>query len=249
MSIYRRLFFSIAVCIVLGACQRQYVPQKVDYSGYNINVKDSGSKNLQDFLQPYKDSVAKLMDKVVGTLDSTLKNSTPDGTLGNFIADAYLTMAKQKFNPNAAISFMNIGGIRLGSIPAGPVKRGKIYEVMPFDNEMYILEVPGNILREYLDAIAGDRGGGVAGIKFQIADKKAINITINGKPLDTTARYIMVNSDYVVNGGGNFYGLKDLKKERTGYLLRNAILDYIAEFTSRNQPIKIPDDKRITSAN
>lgn len=249
MSIYRRFFYSIAVCIVLGACQRHYTPQSVEYSGYNINVKDSSGKNVQEFLEPYKDSVWKLMDKVVGRLDSTLKNSTPDGTLGNFMADAYLAMAKQKFNPNAVMSFMNIGGIRLGSIPAGPVKRGKIYEVMPFDNEMYIVEVPGNVLREYLDAIAGDRGGGVAGIRFQIADKKAVNISIDGKPLDTNATYVMVNSDYVVNGGGGFNGLKDLKKERTGYLLRNAILDYIAAYTARNQPIAIPDDKRITSAN
>lgn len=249
MSVYRRFFYSIAFCIVLVACRHQYAPQRVEYEGYNISAKDSSEKRFQDFLQPYKDSVGKLMDHVVGTLDSELKNSTPDGTLGNFIAEAYLAMAKQKFNPDATISFMNIGGIRSGSIPAGPVKRGKIYEVMPFDNEMIVLEVPGNILRDYLDAIAADRGGGVAGIRFQIADKKAVNVSVGGKPLDTTAKYIMVNSDYVVNGGGGFNGLKDLKKEKTGYLLRNAILDYIAAFTARNQPIAIPDDKRITNAN
>ncbi len=245
----RQFLYTIAACIVLVACQQHYVPQQVEYAGYAINVKDSSGQNLSRLLEPYKDSVVKLMDNVIGNLPVSLEKSLPDGTLGNFLADSYLMMAKQKYNPKASIAFMNHGGIRLNSIPAGPIKRGKVFEVMPFDNEMIIQDVTGEMLQEYLNGIAADGGGGVAGISFQIADKKAVNVLINGKPIEPAVKYTMVNSDYVVNGGGGYTGFRDLPKNKTGYLLRNAILDYINGFTEKNLPVAIQEDKRITSAN
>jgi 2',3'-cyclic-nucleotide 2'-phosphodiesterase (5'-nucleotidase family) len=242
-----RLFFVIVQFIMLAGCQRYYQPQNLSYGGYNVIAGDSTSQGIQLLVRPYADSVKLVMSDPIGTLNMNLEKRLPEGTLGNFLADAYLEMARIKWNKNAAIAYMNHGGIRTNTISAGVIKRSTVYEVMPFDNEMILLEVPGTVLKEFLDVVAGDGGGGVAGMSFIIKNKKAENILIGGQPLDPAKKYLMVNSDYVVNGGGGFNGLKDLSRTRTGYLLRDAILEYVATFTKKNLPVQINTDKRISS--
>jgi hypothetical protein len=61
---------------------------------------------------------------------------------------------------------------------------------------------------------------------MKIKDKKAVDVLIGGKILDAGKVYFMVNSDYAVDGGGGFSGLRKLPQQRTQYLQRDAILDY-----------------------
>lgn len=242
-----KLFFVIVQFIMLAGCQRYYQPQNLRYGGYSVIAGDSTSQGIQQLVRPYADSVASVMSDPIGTVNINLEKKLPEGTLGNFLADAYLEMARIKWDKNAAVAYMNHGGIRSNAISSGVIKRSTVFEVMPFDNEMILLEVPGTVLKKFLDVVAGDGGGGVAGMSFTIKDKKAENILIGGQPLDPARKYLMVNSDYVVNGGGGFNGLKDLSRTRTGYLLRDAILDYVAMFTKKNLPVQINTDKRISS--
>lgn len=236
----------ISIYVFSAACQRHYLPQHLTHSGYEIAQNVSADTTLYNMLKPYRDSLAHSMNDELGVLSEDLKKALPDGTLGNFIADAYLGMARTRYNKEAQMAFMNHGGIRLNSIPAGKIKRGTIYEVMPFDNQMVIMEVQGRILKNYLDIIAKDGGGGVAGIRFTIKDRKAVSIEIGGKPLEDEKMYIMVNSDYVVNGGGGFNGFRDLPQNRPGYLLRDAIIDYCLSFRNAGRDINISNEKRIT---
>lgn len=189
------------------------------------------------------------MNDVMAELGTTLKKEQPDGTLGNFMADAYLSMARKKFDPSADVAFMNNGGIRLNNIQAGPLRRGSIYEVMPFDNLMVIVKITGAQLQQYLDYIAAEGGSGIAGVRMTIRDKKATEVFINDKPIDMAASYTMVNSDYAVNGGGGFNLFKNMPFQKTGYLLRDAILDYSADFKASGKPIIVSSQKRIMNGN
>jgi 2',3'-cyclic-nucleotide 2'-phosphodiesterase (5'-nucleotidase family) len=225
------------------SCDPHYRPQSMQYGGYNISkiIPDS---TVSGFLEPYARKVGETMNDVIAELGTPLQKQLPDGTLGNFLADSYLAMARVKFDSSAQMAFLNNGGIRLNSIQAGPLRRGTIYEVMPFDNLMVILTIKGDQLLDYLHHVAAEGGGGIAGVQMTIRDKKAMGVLVGGKPLDPGAFYTMVNSDYTVNGGG-YSGLKSLPARQTGYLLRDATIDYCARFRAAGTTIKMSTDKRI----
>jgi 2',3'-cyclic-nucleotide 2'-phosphodiesterase (5'-nucleotidase family) len=130
---------------------------------------------------------------------------------------------------------------------AGPITRGMVYEVMPFDNQLVIVPVKGEVLRQYIDRLAAEGGGGgVAGLSYRITGKQAVDVMIQGKPLDLGATYMMVNSDYAVDGGGGFRAFKDLKQQRTGYLQRDAIIAYCQWHAKEGKPISTATNTRIS---
>ena len=101
-----------------------------------------------------------------------LEKKKQGNTLGFFITDAYLEMAKQKLDPKVDAAFMNSGGIRLPEMPAGAITQGKIFELMPFDNLMVLLKVKGSLLKQYLDTLAANEGVIESGITMQIDEMR-----------------------------------------------------------------------------
>jgi 2',3'-cyclic-nucleotide 2'-phosphodiesterase (5'-nucleotidase family) len=166
--------------------------ENVQYSNYRIQQHDEGSRSLASIVKPYSDSVNKLMNVVVGYNDALLERKSQGNTLGFFITDAYLEMAKQKVDPKVDAAFMNSGGIRLPEIPSGAITQGKIFELMPFDNLMVLLKVKGSLLKQYLDTLAANEGVIESGITMQIVNKTAQHVMVGGKPLDLNADYTIV---------------------------------------------------------
>ena len=71
---------------------------------------------------------------------------------------------------------------------------------------------------------------------------------IDGKPLDKAAIYTVASSDYIANGGNNAVMLKSIPQQNRGYLLRDALLEYIQQITSSGKPIEAKPEKRIIKA-
>ena len=233
--------------LLLASCHPYFRPTALQYGGYNVQ-KLTADSAIQVFLDPYARQVSATMDDVLAQLGNTLQKQLPDGPLGNFLADSYLAMAKRKYDPETAVAFINHGGIRVNAIQAGPLRRRTIYEVMPFDNQLVILKITGVQLQQYLDHLAAEGGGGVAGVQFVIRDKKATAVLVQGRPLDPSALYTMANSDYTISGGGGYQGLKNHPANKTGYLLRDATIDYCLQFGKEGSPIFGSTEKRITHA-
>ena len=129
---------------------------------------------------------------------------------------------------------------------AGPVTQGKIFELMPFDNLMVILKVKGSLLRQYLDTLAANEGVIESGMTMQIVNKTVQQVMVGGKPLDLNADYIIAHSDYVVMNSGL---LKNIKRNTNGYLLRDAILDYVKFLHSQNKKVIVTNTDRISYVN
>ncbi|MFZ9261857.1 MAG: 5'-nucleotidase C-terminal domain-containing protein [Chitinophagaceae bacterium] len=219
-------FLGFFLIVFVGCVPSQRI-QKIQYSGYAVGQVKQVDSSYIKMLSTYADSVNKTMGEFLVENETDLNKETPNSPLGNFLADAYLWAAKTKMDSRAEIAFMNHGGVRINRLGKGPIKRGMIYEVMPFDNVLVLVEVKGNILKDYLDRIAFEGGGGgVAGVSMRIEEKKAVDILINGEPIDLSRTYYMVNSDYQVDGGGGFTAFKKLTQNRSGYLQRDAIIDY-----------------------
>ena len=82
-----------------------------------------------------------------------------------------------------------------------------------------------------------------------IKDKKAVNVNINGKSLDVNASYTIVNSDYVANGGSDCIMLKGIPFSNKGYLLRDALIEFVTGLTQQGKPLDFTIEKRVINVN
>jgi 2',3'-cyclic-nucleotide 2'-phosphodiesterase (5'-nucleotidase family) len=119
---------------------------------------------------------------------------------------------------------------------------------MPFDNLLILQKLKGDMLQQLLDLTASRGGWPVAGITMQIKDKKAVNVMVGGKPLDPDATYTTVNSDFVANGGDNADMLRNVPQITNGYLMRDAIFDYIKKLKSGGKNINAKLENRVAYA-
>jgi len=246
-----RLFSSAALILFLLAgvsCKTPYQSQSLQYKGYRINDTQQQDSAVLAFLKPYSDSVNSSMNAVVGIAEMSLEKKQPEATLGNFMVDAFLIMSREKYNTEVDIAFVNFGGIRLTQLPAGNVTRGKIFELMPFDNLLILQKIKGSVLQQLLDLTADKGGWPMAGLTMQIKDKKAVNVIIGGKPIDPDRVYTIANSDFIANGGDNADMLRPIPQITNGYLMRDAIFDYISKLKSQGKNITATIENRVTNA-
>jgi 2',3'-cyclic-nucleotide 2'-phosphodiesterase (5'-nucleotidase family) len=185
---------------------------------------------------------------VVVVSDMELEKKQPEGTLGNILADAMLTMAEKKYATHVDAAFINYGGIRLTSVPAGNITRGRIFELVPFDNLLVLQKITGKVVQEFLDHVAGKGGWPCAGISMQIKNKKAVNIMIGGAPIDELATYTIANNDYVANGGDDCVMLKTIPQIANGYLFRDAVIDYFTQQAKEGKKLSVKIENRVTNA-
>lgn len=239
-------FYPLFISIFLSvSCHTTYKAASVEHSNYRIQ-HTAVNNSLSSVIKPYGDSVNKLMNAVIGYNQDLLERKRPVNALGYFITDAYLEMARQKVNSKVDAAFMNSGGIRLPDLPAGAVTQGKIFELMPFDNLMVQVKMKGSELKQYLDTLAAGEGIIQSGMRLQVVNKTARDITIGNKPLDPNAEYTLVLSEYVVI---NSNLLKNLSRVTNSYLLRDAIIDYVKLFNSQGKKITVSNIDRVSYVN
>lgn len=241
------VFIVVLVCFAGLSCNTSYQSQSLQYKDYRINDELQKDSSLLTFLQPYSLNVNKTMNDVIGIADAALEKKSPEGTLGNFMVDAFFTMAQDKYATKVDVAMVNYGGIRLTQLPAGNVTTGKIFELMPFDNLLILQKIKGNILQQLLDLTAAKGGWPMAGLTMQIKDKKAVNVIIGGKPIDANTIYTVVNSDFIANGGDNADMLRTIPQITNGYLMRDAIIDYIKKLKSQGKNISAKIENRVTN--
>jgi 2',3'-cyclic-nucleotide 2'-phosphodiesterase (5'-nucleotidase family) len=247
-----RNFFPLQLLFLFAffvtSCHTTYQPQSVKYRDYRITQKQTSANEINQLLKPYSDSVNKSMNAVIAVAGITLQKRQPEGALGNVLADAMMVMAKQKYQTNIDATFINYGGIRLPSIPAGDITLGKIYEVAPFDNIIVLLKLKGAILQQLLNHIASKGGWPCAGIRWQIKNKLAVNIIVGGNALDLDKEYTIATLDYIANGGDECEMLKSIPQQNNGYLFREAVIDYFTQLNSQGKKITASIEKRLTNA-
>ena len=247
-SVSKHFFVPFLAIALLISCKTIYQPHSVNYADYRITPANIPDNSVVQLLQPYADSVNKSMNTVVVVAATALEKNQPEGTLGNILADAMLTKARQQYKINVDAAFINYGGIRLTTIPAGNITRGKIFEVAPFDNVIVLLQLKGKLLQEFLNHISGRGGWPAAGISWQIKNKSATNVLINATPIDENATYTIAVADYVANGGDDAIMLKPIPQINNGYLFRDAVIEYFSGINQQGKKLQAKIEKRVTNA-
>lgn len=252
------VFFPLLLLLFVG-CKTPYTPASHTQSLYAVSdttTSDSLSA-IEQLLRPYRDSLSGIMNEVIGVAEADFKKEKDGGSLGNFVTDAMLDKAIS-IDPLCKAVITNSGGIRIPEIKKGNITKGKIYELMPFENELVILEMNGEVLEKWLNAI-GEAGGwplkfntnvqfknkqfssfGIDSVYVEHIDGTTELKLIN-HPIDTNKLYHIATNDYVANGGDNCDFLKGLKRTNTGLLIRDILIESI-----RKNRVIIPDNtKRI----
>jgi 2',3'-cyclic-nucleotide 2'-phosphodiesterase (5'-nucleotidase family) len=217
----------IITLIISGCFHKQHQLTFVKQQSIAINPSVTDSITQNHFLNKYKKSLEAEMGQIIGFNDSILVKDKPNGTLGNMVCDAMLNEAKK--NNTVAAAVMNYGGVRVPRLGIGNVNIGQVFEIMPFDNLLYVVKVPGPILDTLCQHIAKSGGWPIAGISFVIKNKTASDIQVNDIPLNHNTTYNIAMSDYIVNGGDNCTFLSHLQKVNTNIMVRDAIINYIKD--------------------
>lgn len=241
-------FFSLLV--LASACSRQGHVTQIDYGFVQLDSTASDSSTSR-LIAPYKRDEERLMNEVLGKTDVAMvkEKDKPESLLGNFVADVLFKKTSEKYMPSDRrspdICLLNNGGLR-NSLPKGEITRGKIYELMPFDNEIVVVTISGEKMKDLLNYVAGAGGVPVAGMKMGIKGKVPMNVLIGGQPVDDKKTYKVITSDYLANGGDKMTFLASpIAMETTGYKIRDALIDYFKAETANGHIVTAAMDGRI----
>jgi 2',3'-cyclic-nucleotide 2'-phosphodiesterase (5'-nucleotidase family) len=251
----RLLRFSWPVLLALGLlhCQPRYYllnqsPRPTLLAVTDTSARDVDpalARNLEAYLEPFADSLNDVMNTVLVKSTQRLRKGEPESELGNLMADVLMEIGREKANRPIDLAMTNSGGIR-ADLPAGTITRGNAFEVMPFDNAVVLLTLPGPVMKQFIDFIAHDREP-QAGLKLVI-DKPTgavASVLVNGQPLDLARTYTVITTDYVAQSSQIAPVLKNAATYQTLDLLyRDALIEYLRRRGQRGETLNLQKDGR-----
>lgn len=242
----------LCALLLLVSCQKKYIAQ-IDESSTRIAVDTTVAEDaaINSIIAPYKAELDAKMNKVIGIAADEFNNNagpTGESTLGDFVSDLLLIQSKKAYGSDVSLAVINHrGGLRT-SIRKGDISVRNIFELMPFENEIWILELNGAQTQQLFDNAASRKSNVISGATFSIVDdSRAEDIVIDGEPFDSSRSYKVSISDYLAGGGGGHGFLSDTEPlADKDILCRDMIIDYIEEaFASSRQPLLPLIDERV----
>jgi 2',3'-cyclic-nucleotide 2'-phosphodiesterase (5'-nucleotidase family) len=174
-----------------------------------------------------------------------------ENLLGYWVADAMRRAAQNAVGVPVRFAITNGGGLRANLHP-GLLKVADIFELMPFENELVVIELTGAELMQALREGIVRRGGEpCSGVKATLTGPpEAATCAItweDGSAIDPGAVVKVATSDYLYGGGD---AIPSLRKGRrpftTGVTLRQALLDHCAALAREKQDLLPPPPGRYT---
>ncbi|KLU62553.1 trifunctional nucleotide phosphoesterase protein YfkN precursor [Peptococcaceae bacterium CEB3] len=209
---------------------------KNDQPLYNVK-----NPNVDPAVQAIVDKAVKAIgpkfNQVIGTaaVDLTRTQSAApygDSSLGNWVAEVTKDAGKTDFG------FTNNGGLRC-DIPKGNITLGEIYQLWPFDDTIYTMNMTGTQIKTVLEEAVQDGGKGiqVAGLTFRYNPGKPTMQRVtdmkksDGTPIDPGKTYSVATNDFMGTGGDGFKGFVDpsIKATDTFQLVRDALSNAIKQ--------------------
>lgn len=218
--------------------------QRIDLVYADVPVDSAWTARVER----WNSSVAPIAATVIGDAAVALHRRRPESTVGNLICDA------MRADVGADIAMQNPGGMR-ADLDAGPVTRGDVYAMMPFDNTIVVLELTGELVKLALEqSLAGDRITQVGGLRYEFdpartALERIVTITLaDGSALDPARTYRVAVNNFMATGGDRYDALtKASKREDTGRLIRTAMESWVRERCAGGRSFEGRGDGRIRS--
>ncbi|MDY7041375.1 MAG: 5'-nucleotidase C-terminal domain-containing protein, partial [Chloroflexota bacterium] len=201
----------------------------------------------------YESEIEDVMNAVVGeTTEVITRNYRYESAMGDWVTDI---MSAYEYVPGIDFALTNSGGLR-ADIDAGEITYGEIFEALPFDNTLVVVELDGNEVRQVLEeGITGDHGlVQVSGLQFTFDYDAPVGSRIigdvidlnTGMPLDPGQTYNVATNDFMANGGDDYDTLVANPQTNTYVLVRDIVVSWVASYS----PFTPPDpavEQRITA--
>jgi 2',3'-cyclic-nucleotide 2'-phosphodiesterase (5'-nucleotidase family) len=182
-------------------------------------------------LRPFIDTAQKGLDVKVGTSRVELsRRGGSNSPMGNLVTDA------MRAETQADFAFTNLGGLR-ADLPAGDVTVGEMLRVLPFDNSLVVVQMPGRVIRQIFERKSGRGSSGIAQSGAQVVvdpdapqGDRVRELLIGGQPIDPDKRYRVATTDYLMEGNSGLDFLAQIPPDQVEYTMvidRNALTRYL----------------------
>jgi 2',3'-cyclic-nucleotide 2'-phosphodiesterase (5'-nucleotidase family) len=174
----------------------------------------------------YRDRLSTAnLDTVVGHVGEPIARTAREAfrgesRVGNFVADAYRWAAERAVGTDPpVVGLQNSGGIRTGPPLSGDVTQGDLVGLVPFDEPLVVVELPGSALRSVLQEGADTPGFGeaewwhahVSGARlgYDHDDDRLVEAIVAGEQIVDTRRYRLAISEFLLHTDAEFPTLSD----------------------------------------
>jgi 2',3'-cyclic-nucleotide 2'-phosphodiesterase (5'-nucleotidase family) len=234
-----RRAWGLAALLVLGSerlpAQTPHAPPTTDIRVRSAPIRVDASagedRAVKELVAHYGERLRAEMRTVIGRAGHDLVKGLGGGSLGAFVADVIRHTAEQLTKEPVHAALQNSGGLRR-SIARGKITLGTIYEVMPFENEIVVLEISGETLLQlirHLVARSTDRvTDALSGVEIVACRGELRTALLDGRPIDLQASYRLATSDYLHQGGSGYTMLAAARRViPTGMTVREALIAFI----------------------
>jgi 5'-nucleotidase len=161
-----------------------------DYEGRLIPVtseipEDSAAAAI---LRGYYDPMRPIYEEVLGKATADFANVGFERATVNVVADAMREAS------GATIALQNYGGVR-DSFFRGPIRMWEVASMLPFENEIVVMQVSGARLRRGLEDERESLGP--SGMRVVWDGGRAVSIEVGGAPLDSARVYDVATNGYI----------------------------------------------------
>lgn len=248
MRIFIKYFFLFTIILLLTECKPP-VYQKTATSSILLDSNTTKNNDVVKLIKPYKTELDAEMNEVLVISSEEFKKESgkPETKLGNLVADLSCEIGKQLYQAedghNIDFCLLNFGGLRT-SLPKGEITRGKIFELMPFENELVVVTITQDNMSKlihYLRNVGGQPIAGGLSISFGNPITEIVEDRVANKEIK------IVTSDYLANGGDNMtFFLNPVKIEPLNIKLRDAIIQHCISENEKGNKLIGKLDGRIT---
>lgn len=198
------------------------------------------SREIIDFLAPYKQSVDSVNNHVISWSSVDMVNSLGAGAYANWAGDFGAVYGRQIADslrktgvdvPPVDLGILNVGGIRQ-PMKKGAVTEGLMLSTFPFSNYMRLIEISGKDLIETMKIVAPKGGEAVSSEVRVITDcnNNFEKMLVNGVEVDPDKRYVVSTIDYIAEGNDDMIPMKNHREIWRDYQqMCVRIMEYIAD--------------------
>ncbi|SUZ30441.1 Trifunctional nucleotide phosphoesterase protein YfkN [Roseibaca ekhonensis] len=225
-----------------------------------LDASFAPAEDIEALMAPLAEPIERLIRAPVAELAAPIDGSREncrarECEMGNTVTDAMLAEVADQ---GITIALANGGGLR-ASIGSGTATLGDVLTVLPFQNTLYTLEIPGAALVAALEHGVNDieNGAGrfpqVAGLRFKLDASVApgagrvsdveVRADDAWAPIDPAAMYGLVTNNFMAGGGDGYGMLRD--QGVNGYDTAIDLAEVLARHLSANEPFAPQIEGRI----
>jgi 2',3'-cyclic-nucleotide 2'-phosphodiesterase (5'-nucleotidase family) len=209
--------------------------------------------DIQKVIAPYAAEIRASFDQSLVQAPQGLFRGRrgEENLLGYWVADVMQGAAEAATGGPVPFAITNAGGLRSNLRP-GLLKVADIFELMPFENELVVVELSGaEVIQVVKESIVRRGGEPCAGVKAVVGGTpEAGTLTVtwaDGRPIDPAAPVKVATTDYLYGGGDSLPTLKKGRKPfTTGLTLRQILLDQCARLAREKKDLVAPSPGRYT---